>query len=102
MTNQRPFADFAPAFRQPSALRQAITAAYRREEAASLEPLLLAATLDAAKKLAIRDTAQDLVTTLRANRKGTGVDALVQEYALSSEEGLALMCLRPTAQQAPL
>lgn len=101
MINQRPFADFAPAIRPPSALRQAITDAYRREEAACLAPLLAAATLDDAKKRAIRDTAQDLVTTLRANRKGTGVEALVQEYALSSEEGVALKCLAEALLRIP-
>lgn len=72
MTNQRPFADFAPAIRRPSALRQAITDAYRHEEAACLAPLLAAATLDDAKKRAIRASAQDLVTTLR-DRSAEGV-----------------------------
>ena len=41
-----PFADFAPAIRQPTPLRAAITAAYRRDEAECLAPLLDAATLD--------------------------------------------------------
>ena len=35
MTDQ-PFAQFAPAIRQPTPLRQAITAAYRRDEAEAL------------------------------------------------------------------
>ena len=41
----KPFAQFAPAVRQPTPLRQAITAAYRRDEAEALEPLIAAATV---------------------------------------------------------
>ena len=33
----KPFAQFAPAIRQPTPLRQAITAAYRRDEAEALD-----------------------------------------------------------------
>ena len=43
MTDQHPFADFAPALRQPTPLREAITAAYRRDEAEALAPLIAAA-----------------------------------------------------------
>ena len=43
MTAQPPFAAFAPAIRAQSPLRQAITAAYRRDEAEALAPLIAAA-----------------------------------------------------------
>ena len=46
-------------------------------------------------------TALDLVTTLRATQKGTGVEGLVQDYALSSEEGVALMCLAEALLRIP-
>ncbi|MBN8807873.1 MAG: trifunctional transcriptional regulator/proline dehydrogenase/L-glutamate gamma-semialdehyde dehydrogenase [Sphingomonas sp.] len=101
MTDQPPFAAFAPPIRQPSPLRQAITAAYRRDEAEALAPLLDAATLDDATRAAVRDIARQLVTTLRANHKGSGVEGLVQEYALSSEEGVALMCLAEALLRIP-
>jgi RHH-type proline utilization regulon transcriptional repressor/proline dehydrogenase/delta 1-pyrroline-5-carboxylate dehydrogenase len=52
-------------------------------------------------KRAVRMTALDLVTTLRATQKGTGVEGLVQEYALSSEEGVALMCLAEALLRIP-
>src|SRR5690606_42163407 len=48
-----------------------------------------------------RETAQALVTGLRANRKGNGVEALVQEYSLSSQEGVALMCLAEALLRIP-
>ena len=101
MTAQPPFATFAPPIRPPSPLRQAITKAYRRDEAECLAPLLDAATLDAATKTAVRATASRLVTTLRANHKGSGVEGLVQEYSLSSEEGVALMCLAEALLRIP-
>ncbi|WP_445190655.1 trifunctional transcriptional regulator/proline dehydrogenase/L-glutamate gamma-semialdehyde dehydrogenase [Sphingobium sp. HWE2-09] len=100
MTDQ-PFANFAPAIRQPTPLRQAITAAYRRDEGEALAPLIAAATLPDEMKAAIADTARTLVTTLRANHKGTGVEGLVQEYALSSQEGVALMCLAEALLRIP-
>ncbi len=100
MTDQ-PFASFAPAIRQPTPLRQAITAAYRRDEAEALAPLIAAASLPDAMRGAIADTARTLVTTLRANHKGTGVEGLVQEYALSSQEGVALMCLAEALLRIP-
>ena len=97
----KPFAQFAPAIRQPTPLRQAITAAYRRDEAEALEPLIAAATVPDAMRDAIADTTRKLVTALRANRKGSGVEGLVQEYALSSQEGVALMCLAEALLRIP-
>ena len=101
MTEQPAFTSFAPPIRQASSLRQAITAAYRRDEAECLAPLLDAAALDGPTKAAVRDTARTLVTTLRANHRGSGVEGLVQEYSLSSEEGVALMCLAEALLRIP-
>lgn len=96
-----PFAAFAPPVRQPSPLRQAITAAYRREEAEALAPLIEAAVLPEETRAAIRETARTLVTRLRAGRRGSGVEGLVQEYSLSSQEGVALMCLAEALLRIP-
>ncbi|HEY0270536.1 MAG TPA: trifunctional transcriptional regulator/proline dehydrogenase/L-glutamate gamma-semialdehyde dehydrogenase [Sphingomonas sp.] len=101
MTNPPPFAAFAPAIRAQSPLRRAITAAYRRDEAEALAPLIAEATLDAPARAAVRETARRLVTTLRANHRGSGVEGLVQEYALSSQEGVALMCLAEALLRIP-
>jgi RHH-type proline utilization regulon transcriptional repressor/proline dehydrogenase/delta 1-pyrroline-5-carboxylate dehydrogenase len=101
MTDQIPFAIFAPPIRPQSPLRQAITAAYRRDEAEALAPLIEAASLPDELRAAIAATARTLVTALRANHKGTGVEGLVQEYALSSQEGVALMCLAEALLRIP-
>ncbi|TCM36796.1 trifunctional transcriptional regulator/proline dehydrogenase/L-glutamate gamma-semialdehyde dehydrogenase [Novosphingobium sp. ST904] len=101
MTHTPRFAAFAPAVSEPTPLRRAITEAFRRDEAACMAPLLDAATLPDAQRRDVRETASALVTTLRANHKGTGVEGLVQEYSLSSQEGVALMCLAEALLRIP-
>ena len=96
-----PFAAFAPPIREQSALRRAITAACRRPEPECLAPLLAEATLPDPLRAAARETARRLVDRLRAKRKGPGVEALVHEYALSSQEGVALMCLAEALLRIP-
>jgi RHH-type transcriptional regulator, proline utilization regulon repressor / proline dehydrogenase / delta 1-pyrroline-5-carboxylate dehydrogenase len=95
------FADFAPPIRAQSALRQAITAAYRRDEAECVLPLIDAATLSPRLKEAAARTARKLITALRAKHKGSGVEGLVHEYSLSSQEGVALMCLAEALLRIP-
>ncbi|MBB3941588.1 RHH-type proline utilization regulon transcriptional repressor/proline dehydrogenase/delta 1-pyrroline-5-carboxylate dehydrogenase [Novosphingobium fluoreni] len=101
MTQTAPFADFAPPASLPSPLRAAITAAYRMPEQAALSPLLDAATLPSITTEAIRRTSTELVTRLRSQRKAGPVEGLVQEYSLSSEEGVALMCLAEALLRIP-
>ena len=101
MPDPMPFAHFAPPIREQSPLRRAITAAHRRPEAECLAPLLASASLPQATRLAVRGTARTLVTALRAKRRPSGIDALVQEYALSSDEGIALMCLAEALLRIP-
>ncbi|WP_421593013.1 trifunctional transcriptional regulator/proline dehydrogenase/L-glutamate gamma-semialdehyde dehydrogenase [Shinella sp. M27] len=98
---QNPFSDFAPPIRPQSALRQAITAAYRRPETECLPPLVAAARVSERERYDIRSTARTLIEALRAKHKGTGVEGLVQEYSLSSQEGVALMCLAEALLRIP-
>ncbi|KAA1184523.1 trifunctional transcriptional regulator/proline dehydrogenase/L-glutamate gamma-semialdehyde dehydrogenase [Rhizobium tropici] len=96
-----PFLHFAPPIREQSPLRQAITAAYRRPETECLPALIEAATLPEATREATRKTAKKLIEALRAKHKGDGVEGLVQEYSLSSQEGVALMCLAEALLRIP-
>ena len=96
-----PFAEFAPVVRPATALRQAITRAYRRNEADAMRPLLVDAQLPDAMRSAIRETAVALVGGLRSKPRGGGMEGLVQEYSLSSEEGVALMCLAEALLRTP-
>ena len=96
-----PFYTLAQDVQPQSVLRAAITAAYRRPETECLPLLIGPATStqpDAIEKLATR-----LVQALREKRhkKTSGVEALVQEYSLSSQEGVALMCLAEALLRIP-
>ncbi|WP_253717478.1 trifunctional transcriptional regulator/proline dehydrogenase/L-glutamate gamma-semialdehyde dehydrogenase [Sphingomonas sp. AP4-R1] len=95
------FRAFAPPLRQPTPERRAITAAYRRDEAEALAPLISAASFDGPTREVIRNRAKALVTALRTRPRGSGVDGLVREYALSSQEGVALMCLAEALLRIP-
>ncbi|RVT92963.1 trifunctional transcriptional regulator/proline dehydrogenase/L-glutamate gamma-semialdehyde dehydrogenase [Sphingomonas crocodyli] len=101
MMTRPPFAAFAPPVSAPSALRAAITAAYRRAEPECLVPLLEQATLDPDVVREAQRTARALISTLRGKRTGGGVEGLVQEFSLSSQEGVALMCLAEALLRIP-
>ncbi len=97
----QPFAEFA-AFLQPQApLRAAITAAYRRPEPDCLPPLITGATLPAPAVAQAQTLAASLVTALRAKGTRGTVEGLIREYALSSHEGVALMCLAEALLRIP-
>ncbi|MBI3229788.1 MAG: proline dehydrogenase family protein, partial [Burkholderiales bacterium] len=112
-TATRPGADFIPfaAFqdeirRVPQQLRSAITSAYRREEAQAVQWLqnelqsILAKQPDV--KAEQKQLARKLVTAVREKRtRASGVDALMHEFSLSSEEGVALMCLAEALLRIP-
>ncbi|MBG1232618.1 bifunctional proline dehydrogenase/L-glutamate gamma-semialdehyde dehydrogenase PutA [Aestuariivirga litoralis] len=96
-----PFAQFAPPVRPATPLRQAITKAYRLPEPDCVPPLIDAAMQTPAQKKAIAATARQLIERLRANPPKGGVQSLVQEYALNSQEGVALMCLAEALLRIP-
>ncbi len=87
---------------QQSELRQAITRNYRRDEAEAVNHLLSIAQMSEGEKINAHKMAQGLVEKLReSRRKASGVDALMQEFTLSSEEGIALMCLAEALLRIP-
>lgn len=93
-----PFADAPP-------LRARINAAYRRPEPDALPPLLDGARLPDAAARAADQLAQRIARQLRGRRNAGGrvglVQGLLQEYALSSQEGVALMCLAEALLRIP-
>ena len=97
--------EFADGLAAPTPLRAQITAAYRRPEHEALPALLEQArmgapTTDAANALALR-IAQQLRTRKSATGRAGLVQGLLQEYALSSQEGVALMCLAEALLRIP-
>jgi RHH-type proline utilization regulon transcriptional repressor/proline dehydrogenase/delta 1-pyrroline-5-carboxylate dehydrogenase len=97
----QPFLEFAQSVQPQSVLRAAITAAYRRPEPDCVPLLLPAATLPPAEAERARMLAADLVTRLRSRRRGSGVEGLIHEFSLSSQEGVALMCLAEALLRIP-
>lgn len=86
----------------PEGLRAQIDQAYRAPELQMVQQLLKAAQLDSKVNNAIRTAAIDLVTAVRAGRKkSVGIDSFLTEYSLSSEEGIALMCLAEALLRVP-
>ncbi|MDO4226645.1 MAG: bifunctional proline dehydrogenase/L-glutamate gamma-semialdehyde dehydrogenase PutA, partial [Neisseria sp.] len=87
---------------QQTALRQAVTQAYRRDETEAVQDMLQRAQMSAAEQNGASQLARRLVAQVRENRKkASGVDALMHEFSLSSEEGVALMCLAEALLRIP-
>lgn len=93
---------FSEAMPKEDALRAAITTAYRNDEAVVVKNLLDNLHLDYAEKLRINNTAAKLVKEVRQQRLGnSGLDSFLYQYNLSSEEGIALMCLAEALLRVP-
>ena len=85
-----------------SPLRDAISAAYLAAEADVVNACIAEARLSPTEAVETQRLATDLVTRIRANAgKNGGIDAFMREYALSSEEGVALMCLAEALLRIP-
>jgi RHH-type proline utilization regulon transcriptional repressor/proline dehydrogenase/delta 1-pyrroline-5-carboxylate dehydrogenase len=96
-----PFLEFAQTVQPQSVLRARITAAYRRPETECLPLLIADATLPKPVTTAARDLARKLVEALRNKIQSGGVEGLIHEYSLSSQEGVALMCLAEALLRIP-
>lgn len=90
------------AMQLPEGLRAAINRAYRVDELSLITELCDKADLEPKQLAAIKTSATKLVESVRSERKkSTGIDSFLTEYALSSEEGIALMCLAEALLRVP-
>ncbi|MCW2267044.1 RHH-type proline utilization regulon transcriptional repressor/proline dehydrogenase/delta 1-pyrroline-5-carboxylate dehydrogenase [Gluconobacter cerinus] len=96
-----PFASLAAIVPPRSPLRQAITDHTRVAEAPRVTELSHEARLEDDQAALARQTARRLVEALRQGRSSGIVQDLVQEYDLSSQEGVALMCLAEALLRIP-
>jgi RHH-type proline utilization regulon transcriptional repressor/proline dehydrogenase/delta 1-pyrroline-5-carboxylate dehydrogenase len=101
-----PFDAFhAELVRNDSPQRTAITSAYRRDEAEAVQWLLAQASMNPESPESRRRAqtlAHGLVQAVREKRtRSSGVDALMHEFSLSSDEGVALMCLAEALLRIP-
>ncbi|GJD59759.1 bifunctional proline dehydrogenase/L-glutamate gamma-semialdehyde dehydrogenase PutA [Methylobacterium dankookense] len=96
-----PFAAFAGPASTPSHLRDRIRAATRRPEPECLTLLLAEAAPTSREEAVAAPLARRLVGALRAKGTRGPVAQVMQEFALSSAEGVALMCLAEALLRIP-
>jgi len=98
-------ARFTPNLHTGDPLRSAITAACRLPEPLALQPLLEQARLSPAMAANTQVLARQLAQDLRQRKASAGRSGLVQgllrEFALSTDEGVALMCLAEALLRIP-
>ncbi|MGA8551919.1 MAG: bifunctional proline dehydrogenase/L-glutamate gamma-semialdehyde dehydrogenase, partial [Stellaceae bacterium] len=93
---------FAAPLPPASRLRAAIRACTRLDETQAVAQILAAAEMPPQMRDRIAERARDLVTAVRRERQGRGgIDALLHEYALSSQEGVVLLCLAEALLRIP-
>lgn len=86
----------------PSTARRAIRDLHRRSETQALEPLLDRAALDDDRAGVVLERARALAAAARVRlERAGGIEALFNEYDLSSEEGVLLMCLSEALLRIP-
>ncbi|CAN5160183.1 bifunctional proline dehydrogenase/L-glutamate gamma-semialdehyde dehydrogenase PutA [soil metagenome] len=82
--------------------RRAITALLFADEVALVRKLAEESRLDDTQGRQVAGLARQLVAAVRAARRQQGgIDAFMQEYSLSSEEGVVLMCLAEALLRIP-
>ena len=83
-------------------IRQTIRKFYRADETEVLEYLLPLADIGVQARSRAWEKARQLVVNIRQAQVGKGgVDALLNEFSLSTEEGLVLMCLAEALLRVP-
>jgi len=83
-------------------LRSALNQAYHADEEKLVSQLLVAARLEPETSSRVDQKAAFLVSQVRARKSQQGVmEAFMQEYDLSSEEGVVLMCLAEALLRIP-
>lgn len=86
----------------PHGVRAKINHTYRMDELSIVRELIDHAELPQAQLTATQEMATSLVEQVRlGRRKSTGIDSFLTEYSLSSDEGIALMCLAEALLRIP-
>jgi len=97
----KPFESFLSSCPTQSDLRSAITTHDRSPEPERMAALVAQAILPPDTLLRTATTARRLIKALRAKGTRSAAQGLVREYDLSSEEGVALMCLAEALLRIP-
>ncbi|WP_052216278.1 bifunctional proline dehydrogenase/L-glutamate gamma-semialdehyde dehydrogenase PutA [Sphingomonas sp. ERG5] len=85
----------------PGLSRADVHAAYRMDEESCVAQRLIEAEIPPAELAATDVLARRLVEGVRAKGQGNAVDSLLHSFALSTDEGIALMCLAEALLRIP-
>jgi len=101
--NDRQVFDFLKSDPAPAdMLRESIDRDYFADETGMVQKLLAAARLEPSASERVNERARNLVAAVRKRKAEQGVlEAFMQEYDLSSEEGVVLMCLAEALLRIP-
>ncbi len=83
------------------ALRQDIRAAHLTDETAHLDGLIAAANISETQRKAISEAAAALIKRIRIDEQPGLMEVFLAEYGLSTDEGVALMCLAEALLRVP-
>ncbi|WP_264682613.1 MULTISPECIES: bifunctional proline dehydrogenase/L-glutamate gamma-semialdehyde dehydrogenase PutA [unclassified Wolbachia] len=85
---------------EPNTLRKRLQAFYRADEKSHVRYLVEKSELSADSKNIIYNIAKQIVEKIRGSKLGI-IDSFIQQYSLSNEEGVALMCLAESLLRIP-
>ena len=93
---------FTGSFITDCTIRQKIREFYRIDENIAVDHILPLAEVNVSARSRAWERARKMVLQIRQDQSGNGaIDALLQEYSLSSEEGVVLMCLAEALLRVP-
>lgn len=93
---------FNGSFATDCPIRQKIREFYRIDENTAVDHILPLAEVNVSARSRAWDRARKMVLQIRKDQSGNGaIDSLLQEYSLSSEEGVVLMCLAEALLRVP-
>ncbi|AAV86594.1 1-pyrroline-5-carboxylate dehydrogenase [Anaplasma marginale str. Dawn] len=85
----------------PDELRKRMQGLYNADEKSYVRYLTERTEVSQESKVRIYSLAKQIIEKVRANKNTTIIDAFMQQYGLSTEEGLALMCLAESLLRIP-
>ena len=90
-----------PKLAEVDSLRRAVRQTHRADEAAVVRARLQEADLPQTGRDRVLTEARRLVENVRADHRPGGIEAFMNEYELSSKEGIVLMCLAEAMLRVP-
>ena len=93
---------FSDSLNNDCSIRQKIREFYRIDENIAVDHILPIAEVNVSARSRAWERARKMVLKIRQDQAGNGaIDALLNEYSLSSEEGVVLMCLAEALLRVP-